>query len=72
MEKYYVTVFDDKGNEDILLVTTNIEEAIKRADYERYYIKRDRRKNCNVEIRVYIEDIENENCTCFDYNVIEF
>ena len=48
---------------------TNLADARKRAQDELYYIQRDKRKD-SVEIRQYEADIEDDNCTCFDYNLI--
>lgn len=30
------------------------------------------KKRSRVEIRVYAEDIEDEDCTCFDYDTVEW
>ena len=67
---YYVTLVNG-DNEDVILKTTDKDEAIARAKDERYYIERDKRKD-KVEIRVYENDIEADDCECFDYNLIEF
>ena len=67
---YYVTLVNG-DNEDVILKTTDKDEAIARAKDESYYIERDGRKD-RVEIRVYENDIEDEACECFDYNLIEF
>lgn len=68
--KYYVTLVDGDF-EEAVLKTDSKEKAIERAQDEAYYIERDRRKD-TVEIRVYAEDVEDEDCDCFDYNTIEF
>ena len=70
MNKYYVTEIG-KNDEFTMLVTKDKQEAIERARDEDYINKRDKNQ-CLIEIRVYVEDIENENCTCFDYNVIDY
>ena len=67
---YYVTLVD-RDFETVVLKTTNKTEAIARARDEQYYIERDKRKDY-VEIRKYVEDIEDEDCTCFDYDTIGF
>lgn len=73
MKKYYVTLVNEKNcDENVVLVTHDIDQAKERAVDEQHYITRDKRKNERVEIRLYVEDIDNENCTCFDYNLIEF
>lgn len=75
MKKYYVTLASNlpgHGDETILLKTDDLEEAIRRAKDESYYIERDKRKGDIVEIRLYTCDIEDEDCSCFDYNTIEF
>lgn len=69
-KKYYVTL-SSECDEFELLKTENREEAIKRAQDEEYYIQRDRRSD-RVEVRVYKEDIEDEDCTCFDYDTVFF
>lgn len=72
--KYYVTkTYNRKGFEDefIALVTEDKEEAIKTAKDEQYINERDG-NNAIIEIRVYEEDIEDEDCTCFDYDTIKF
>lgn len=71
MQKYYVMLII-KDDEFELLKTTSEGEAIERAQDEQYYIERDKRKGNRVEIRAYREDIEDEDCTCFDYDTIEF
>ena len=67
---YYVTLVD-RDFETVILKTTNKSEAIAWAKDEKYYIERDKRKDY-VEIRKYVEDIEDEDCTCFDYDTIDF
>lgn len=74
MMKYYVMrISNKKGFEDefTVLVTEDKEKAIKEARDEQYIEARDNNGN-TIEIRVYDEDIEDEDCTCFDYNTIEF
>lgn len=72
--KYYVmSISNKRGFEDefTVLVTEDKEEAIKEARDEQYIEDKDHNGN-TIEIRVYDEDIEDEDCTCFDYNTIEF
>lgn len=65
--KYYVT--EIKGyDEFVLLKTEDLGEAIEFARDMDY--RKD--KGSIVEIRVYKEDIEDENCTNFDYELIEY
>lgn len=75
MAIYYVTVFStDKRVDDewVIARCTDIEKAKKRARDEAYTIARDK-QNYKVEIREYeAGDIDNEECTNFDYNLIEF
>lgn len=68
---FYVMDCDDNGNEWTIMKTMNKLEAIKRARDERYIHTRDRIDN-NIEIRIYAEDIEDEECSCFDYDTIDF
>lgn len=71
--KYYVMLMSEKTDDECeLLATVNVNEARKRAQDEAYYIERDGRKGDKVEIRLYTEDIEDEECTCFDYDTIDF
>lgn len=70
--KYYVTeMYQNDGSEEVLLVTEDKDLAIKEARDMRYINKRDKNK-CTIEIRVYVNDIEGEDCTCFDYDTVEF
>jgi len=47
--------------------TVNRREAIRRAqELTKYHDKED------IEIRLYSEDIDNEECECFDYDTIDF
>ena len=71
MQKYYVMLII-KDDEFELLKTTSEEEAVQRAQDEQYYIQRDKRKGEKIEIRAYHKDIEDEDCTCFDYDLIDF
>lgn len=69
MKKYYVTIEHEYAGiveEDYFLKTDDADEAIKVA---RYFASRTSGK---VEIRMYKEDIEDENCDCFDYDTLEF
>lgn len=73
MSKFYVTLTSTRNDDEfVLLATTSEPEAVERAQEEHYCIKRDKRKGDRVEIRVYREDIEDEDCTCFDYDTIKF
>ena len=67
---YYVVEADDDGNEWFLMKTMNKTEAIRRAQDEEYVHQRDKIKGKRVEVRRYLEDIENEDCQCFDCDVI--
>lgn len=69
---YYVTL-TGKGSDDefVLLKTEDEAAAVKRAKDEIYYIERDRRKGDKVEVRIYKEDIEDDDCTCFDYDLVD-
>ena len=69
--KYYVVEADDDGNEWFLKTTMNKTEALARAEDERYIHERDRIRGKRVEVRLYVKDIEDEDCDCFDYDVIE-
>lgn len=71
---YYVTELNPKGlveEENTLLVTKNIYKAKSVARDAAYINERDKTGE-KVEIRVYVNDIEEEGCTCFDYDTVEF
>lgn len=70
MKKYYVTLIHG-WDETVILKTDDKVQAIKRAQDERYYIERDKRTDY-VEIRMYTDDIESDDCECFDYNTLDF
>lgn len=73
MGKFYVTLTSSRNDDEfVVLATTSESEAVERAQDEQYYIERDKRKGDHVEIRVYREDIEDEECTCFDYDLVAF
>lgn len=63
--RYYVTSIKD-GDEWTVLKTDRLEDARECAREEASH------KGYIVEIRVYAEDIEDDNCTCFDYDTVAF
>lgn len=72
MKKYYVTIEWEQNGDifgDYMLKTDDADEAIKQA---RYFAARTSSKSEKVEIRMYKEDIENDGCTCFDYDTLDF
>lgn len=69
---YYVTVFQNGGDEWIELKTMNKMNAIQKARDVRYIFERDGIKDKSIEIRLYAENIEDEDCACFDYDTIDF
>lgn len=68
-DTYYVAIISANGVDETEEKYTNLADARKRAQDELYYIQRDKRKD-SVELRQYEADIEDDNCTCFDYNLI--
>lgn len=68
---YYITEISKKGGDEFVLTkAATAEEAIEKArDWWATMCKADQEAN-DIEIRVYVEDIEDEDCTCFDYNTI--
>lgn len=73
MKNYYVILINEESyDETVSLVTDDAKKAKEHAADEQYYIKRDGREDERVEIRSYAEDIEKEDCDCFDYDLIEF
>lgn len=71
MHKYHVVSIAETGDECELLATNGLKEAMDRAKDEAYYIERDHSKE-TVELRRYVEDIEDESCECFDYDLLDF
>lgn len=69
--KYYI--MDIKGADEFTIGTAETkEDAIKIARDEWLTMNDyDRGKN-TIEVRLYEEDIEAENCECFDYNTVEW
>jgi transcriptional regulator with XRE-family HTH domain len=66
---YRVTEIGDH-DEWVDLKTDNLFEALKRLEDERYINERDKNKT-RVEVRRYTHDIDDEECECFDYDIIE-
>lgn len=71
MHKYHVVYITETGDEQELLATNSLKEAMERSKDEAYFIERDHEKAA-VELRRYVEDIEDENCECFDYDALDF
>ena len=70
-EYYVVAVNTKSGDEWNILKTNDKEEAIKTAKKEDFVNRRDCNGN-TIEIRMYEEDIESEDCECFDYDTLDF
>lgn len=70
-EYYVVAVNTKSGDEWNILKTNDKEEAIKTAKKEDFVNRRDGNGN-TIEIRMYEEDIESEDCECFDYDTLDF
>lgn len=67
MNKYYIT--SRKGDDEFTLGTTeNKDEAIKLAREEWRGMNYSDRKNNEITVRQYVNDIEDEDCENFDYN----
>ena len=71
MEKYYYVTLVAKYVETVILKTADKNAAITRARHEQHCIERDKSRE-TVEIRMYEEDIEDEECANFDYNILPF
>ena len=70
--EYYVVAVNTKScDEWNILKTNDKEEAIKTAKKEDFVNRRDGNGN-TIEIRMYEEDIESEDCECFDYDTLDF
>lgn len=66
---YYVTSINGY-DENVMLKTSDLGEARK---FARSVIDRHKEYTKDIlEIRLYDEDIEDEDCTCFDYNTIDY
>lgn len=72
MNKYYVVEFIIGGDEWNCGSFESLEKAIKQARSEWDRLTRQEKKNHNIEVRQYEEDIESEDCTNFDYNDFEW
>lgn len=59
-------------DEVCVLATDDKSSAVSRATSERYYVERDGKKGYLVQIRVYVCDIDDDDCECFDYDLVEF
>lgn len=70
--KYYVTSVRKGYDEYVSLVTEDKEEAINEAIGEWELLCDADRKVFTIEVRAYVEDIEDESCTCFDYDTVEW
>lgn len=70
MKKYYVTEMHNTGEEFEIIALENKQEAIKRARSEWKALTESDRRKVTIEIRDYVEDIEDEDCNCYDYNTI--
>ena len=68
---YVVTIYKGYADENSEAFT-NLEKAKQKARDEAYCIRRDKRKGDMVELRDYAEDIEDEDCNCFDYDTVPF
>lgn len=69
--KYYVVAVSTKSDDEWEILKTNSkEEAIKAAKEEDFMNRRDGNKE-TIEIRMYKEDIEDEDCECFDYDTLD-
>lgn len=69
--KYAATRIRDNGDEFEMYFDTE-REAIDQARGEWELLGDYDRKHNRIEVRAYVEDIEDENCTCFDYDTIEW
>ena len=70
-EYYVVAVNTKSGDEWNILKTNDKDEAIKTAKKDDFVNRRDGNGN-TIEIRMYEEDIESEDCECFDYDTLDF
>lgn len=67
MNKYYVVEIS-KGDEFTEGRYYALDEAVEAAKHTWYYMTDYDRDNTGIEIRQYKEDIESDDCTCFDYD----
>lgn len=71
--KYGVVTVKVMGDDEFTeLITQDKAEAIDAArDLWATICDADKKTN-RIEVREYVEDIEEEDCTCFDYDLIEW
>lgn len=70
MNMYYVV--ECKGDEFDCGKFGDPKEAIKQARSEWNRLTESEKKSTKIEVRLYEDDIESEDCTNFDYDVIEW
>lgn len=70
--KYYIEEIHKSGDEFRLGCTEDRNEAIGMARSEWNHLSANDKKNNKIEVRIYVEDIEDENCDCFDYSTINW
>lgn len=70
--KYYIKEIHKSGDEFRLGCTEDRNEAIEMARSEWNHLSVNDKKNNKIEVRIYVEDIEDENCDCFDYSTINW
>lgn len=69
--KYYI--YDIKGDDEFLIGRMPTEEgAVRMARMEWNHMNDWDKKHNKIEIRIYDNDIEDENCTDFSYNSIDW
>lgn len=57
-------------DEFIVSVTEDREEAVREAREHWESLTAYDRKRSSVEVRIYVADIEDEDCECFDYSTV--
>lgn len=70
--KFYVTDVKAEGNEWIILVTEDLDEAIEAARNHWNSLTSHDKKRSTIEVRVYKEDVEDDDCFCFDYDTVSW
>lgn len=72
MKKLYYVIDCGKNDEWTIGKYESKEEAIKAARTEWDKLTANEKKTHDIEVRQYVEDIENEDCDNFDYDLIDW
>jgi hypothetical protein len=65
---YYIVDAKDSGDEFTIGKTEDLEEALKTARDSWDKMTPHDQRHSDIQVRHYLYDIEDENCTCFDFD----